>query len=66
MISWLGWAGWATAVAMLFIWDPEAAAMHRVGGVALLLWLLAVAGLLTWKGTSCFGYYQSKTHNGRC
>ncbi|MDE2938334.1 MAG: DUF4386 family protein [Chloroflexota bacterium] len=49
---WLGWAGWATAVAMLFIWDPAAAAMHRLGGGALLIWLLVVAGLLAWKGTA--------------
>ncbi len=48
---WLGWAGWATAVAMFFIWDPEATALHRLGGGALLLWLLLVVGLLTWKGT---------------
>ena len=49
---WLGWAGWVAAIAMLFIWDPEASAMHRLGGGALLLWLLMVAGLLAWKGTA--------------
>ena len=49
---WLGWAGWATAIAMLFIWDPGAAAMHRLGGGALLVWLLAVAALLAWRGTA--------------
>jgi hypothetical protein len=49
---WLGWAGWATAIAMFFIWDPEASAMHRLGGGALLLWLLVVAALLAWKGTA--------------
>ncbi len=48
---WLGGAGWASAVAMFFIWEPEATAMHRAGGAALLGWLLVVAGLLTWKGT---------------
>ena len=49
---WLGWAGWATAIAMLFIWNPEAVAMHRLGGGALLIWLLVVAALLAWKGTA--------------
>ena len=49
---WLGWAGWATTVAMFFIWDPEATAMHRVGGLALLVWLVVMAGLLIWKGTN--------------
>ena len=48
---WLGWTAWAVAIAMFFIWDPEATAMHRVGGGALLVWLLALAGLLAWKGT---------------
>ena len=48
---WLGWAGWATAIAMLFIWDPGASAMHRLGGAALLLWFLALAGFLLWKGS---------------
>lgn len=49
---WLGWAGWAIAIAMLFIWDPDAAVMHRLGGGVLLLWLLVVAGLLALKGTA--------------
>ena len=49
---WLGWAGWVTAIAMFFIWDPGASALHRLGGGALLLWLLVVAGLITWKGTA--------------
>ncbi len=60
---WLGWAGWATAFAMLFIWDPEATAMHRLGGGALLIWLLLVAGLIAWKGTS-ENTSLSKTLNG--
>ena len=49
---WLGWAGLPIAAAMFFIWDPEATAMHRLGGSALLVWFLLVAGLLAWKGTA--------------
>ena len=52
MPRWFGWAALATAVAMLFIWDPEASAMHRLGGSALLLWFLAVAAWLALKGVS--------------
>ena len=47
---WLGWAALPTAVAMLFIWDPDASAMHRLGGAALLLWFLAAAAWLALKG----------------
>ena len=52
MPRWFGWAALPTAVAMLFIWDPEASAMHRIGGAALLLWFLAVAAWLALKGVS--------------
>ena len=49
---WIGWVGWPVSLAMFFIWDPEATAMHRLGGIALLVWLLLAAALLAWKGTT--------------
>ena len=52
---WFGWAGLVTAVAMLFIWDPEASLMHRLGGGALLAWFLALAGRLALKGVDIPG-----------
>jgi len=50
MPRWFGWAALPIAVAMLFIWDPGASAMHRIGGSALLLWFLAVAAWISLKG----------------
>ena len=52
MPRWIGWAGWPIALAMFFIWDPDATEMHRLGGSALLVWFLVVAGFLSWKGTA--------------
>lgn len=52
MPRWFGWVGLAAAVAMLFIWDPDASLMHRLGGIALLAWFLAVAAWLAFKGVN--------------
>ena len=48
---WVGWLAWLVGLAMLFIWDPEATAMHRLGGMGFLAWFLLVAVMLAWKGT---------------
>ena len=48
---WLGWLGIVAGVLMFFIWNPDAAALHRIGGGAYLLWLLLLAGWLLFRGT---------------
>ena len=48
---WLGWLGIVAGVLMFFIWNPEATALHRIGGGAYLLWLLLLAGWLLFRGT---------------
>ena len=52
---WLGWVGWAVALAMLFIWDHDAALMHRIGGIGLLAWFTALAAILLVKGVAPLG-----------
>ena len=48
---WLGWLGLAAGLLMFFIWREEAAALHRLGGGAYLLWLTLLAGWLFFRGT---------------
>ena len=48
---WLGWLGILAGVLMFFIWNPNATALHRIGGGAYLLWLLLLAGWLLFRGT---------------
>ncbi len=48
---WLGWAGAGVSLLMAFIWVESAAALHRLGGGAYLLWLTLLAGWLLFRGT---------------
>lgn len=52
---WVGWLGLPTGALMFFIWYADAAALHRGGGGAYLLWLTLLAGLLFFRGCSSRG-----------
>ncbi len=49
---WFGWLGLPVGAVMFFIWVPDASAMHRIGGIAYILWLTLLAGWLFVRGTT--------------